>query len=316
MASLIDVNSPDPRSYAGRTVVVTGGCSGIGLATAQLLHTLGCNAVLGDLKPPKKFKQDRLFSSPKIHYYHCDVTSWRSVKGLYDKAVELYGSVDIVVANAGVNEEAGAFYASNKSEPSLAPVDVNIKGTFYTAILGMQYMQENKHGGSIVLTSSMAGYFPQFGLPLYTASKSALLGFLRVMAVDCLPQGIAVSGVCPGLTRTTMIQTLLDKDEATAASMEDRLGELFNRLNSVGIPTQLPEVVAKAIVYLAGQGLRVAGHALYVQAGEVIEVEKELQKSMPKWLTDKMRYMYPDEATWGELSGATKASRHAASSKL
>ncbi|RSL96348.1 hypothetical protein CDV31_013526 [Fusarium ambrosium] len=277
---------------------------------------LGCNVVLGDLKPPKQYKQDAVFSSIKIHYHHCDVTSWQSVKGLYDRALELYGSVDIVVANAGVNEEAGAFYASNKSEPNLAPIDVNIKGTFYTALLGMQYMQENNHGGRIVLTSSMAGYFPQFGLPLYTASKSALLGFLRVMAVDCFPRGIAVSAVCPGLTRTSMIQTLLDKKEENVASVEDRLDELFNRFDSVGIPTQLPEVVAKAIVYLAGRGLRVTGQALYVQAGEVIEVEKEVQKSMPKWLVDKMRYMYPDEEKWGELSGATKASKHSKAGKL
>ncbi|KAF5026583.1 hypothetical protein F66182_1309 [Fusarium sp. NRRL 66182] len=315
MAVLIDVNNPDPRSYVGRTAIITGGCSGIGLAAARELHELGCNIVVGDLKPPSQQEQEGLFSSTRVRYRYCDVTSWRSVKGLFDNALELYGSVDIVHANAGVNEDAGTFYNSVESEPSLAPIDINVKGTLYTALMSMQYMQKNRRGGSVILTSSMAGYFPQYGLPLYTASKTAILGIMRVLAVDCLPHNIAVSGVCPGLTQTAMIQTLLDENEDTKASLDDRLSALFNKLSSAGIPTQRPEVVAKAVAYLAGQGLKVAGHALYVQAGEVIEVEKEMEKSTPKWLSDKMRFMYPDEELWGELSGASK-SREAKSSKL
>lgn len=174
MPKFIDVNQPDPASFAGRTAIITGGSSGIGLTTGTILHNLGCNVVLGDLRAPEKYLEDPLFKSDRISYQKCDVTDWDSLKTLFEEAIKQFGSVEIVCANAGVVEAADEFFSPNQTElkkPSMLLVDVNTKGTFYTVLQALHFMKGNTSDGSIVITASLSGYYAATGIPLYTATK-------------------------------------------------------------------------------------------------------------------------------------------------
>lgn len=174
MATFIDVNQPDPASFIGRTAIVTGGSSGIGLATGKLLHSLGCNVVLGDLLAPEKYAEDQTFQSDRICYQKCDITDWDSLLALFEATITRFGSVDIVCANAGVSEVPDTIFVPNPTEhkkPSMRLVDVNVKGTLYTVHHALHFMRGNNNGGSIVMTASMAGYFSASGIPVYTATK-------------------------------------------------------------------------------------------------------------------------------------------------
>jgi NAD(P)-dependent dehydrogenase (short-subunit alcohol dehydrogenase family) len=172
----IDVTLSDPEAFAGRTAIITGGCRGIGLVTARLMHSLGCNVVLGDLRPPPQTQE--WTNTRSACYQKCDITNWDSVKALFERAKSEFGSIDIVCANAGINDLGDAFFSNELvdkdgtlKEPNLTTLDVNIKGTTYTVILGIHYLKANKRGGSIILTASLSGYFPTMGMPLYSASK-------------------------------------------------------------------------------------------------------------------------------------------------
>lgn len=330
MAS-IDVTHLAPEAFTGRTAIITGGCSGIGLATAKLMHSLGCNLVLGDLRPPShKDEFGVASSSSKPPYFQqCDISKWDSVKALFEKAISEFGSIDIVCANAGINDLGDPFFSDELvdedgilKEPNLTTLDVNVKGTAYTVLLGIHYLRANKRGGSIVMTASLAGYFPTVGMPLYTASKhgkttpapfersfleslfynatdisSALVGLMRALAPPALSSGVAISLVAPGMTKTPLLRTLpgIERDMNNQNVDEESLQSLFKSLQSAGIPSQTPDAVAQAIVYLIEKGKDAAGMGLFVQSDEVINLESELQGARPEWLVQRMQYLLSSE---------------------
>lgn len=180
----VDTNAPPPRPLKGSTVIITGGCSGIGYTVAKLLHSNGCNIVAGDLKPPADYHEpSSIFaSSPSTAIYqHCDIRQWKSLLALFDVAKTTFGRIDIVCPNAGVNDVGDSFFSEQNvgqvgglREPNLFTLDVNVKGTAYTVMAGVHYMRGNEKGGSIIMTASMAGYFGTKGMPLYTASKHGM----------------------------------------------------------------------------------------------------------------------------------------------
>lgn len=98
MATPFEIADSDLSSLKEKVVIVTGGSSGIGLATVQLLLSLGANVVIGDRNPAP---EDLLSSSKDVTYVSLDVTDWKSVSALFKKTIELHGGVDHVFANAG-----------------------------------------------------------------------------------------------------------------------------------------------------------------------------------------------------------------------
>jgi NAD(P)-dependent dehydrogenase (short-subunit alcohol dehydrogenase family) len=167
------------ENFNGRTAIVTGGSSGIGLSTAKLLHSLGCNVLLGDIRPPESLDELNSGATLKygISYCECDVTNWVAVCRLFETAITKFGGVDIVHANAGMNDLGDPFFSLNSTlngqlqEPNLKTIDLNVKGVINTLSVGMHYLKDNTRGGSIILTASLAGYFATVGMPLYSASK-------------------------------------------------------------------------------------------------------------------------------------------------
>jgi NAD(P)-dependent dehydrogenase (short-subunit alcohol dehydrogenase family) len=233
---------------SGLSAVVTGGGSGIGLATARLLAAGGARVAVLDLDPGQEFLP-----------LEADVTDDASVRHAVDTAARHMGGLDIVVNNAGVG--AIGTVASNPDEQWHRVFDVNVVGMVRVTRAALPYLRASAHA-AIVNTCSIAA---TAGLPqraLYSATKGAVLSLTLAMAADHLPEGIRVNCVSPGTADTPWVGRLLDQADdpaAERAALEAR--QPMGRLVSA-------EEVAAGIVYLASPAAAsVTGTALAIDGG-------------------------------------------------
>jgi NAD(P)-dependent dehydrogenase (short-subunit alcohol dehydrogenase family) len=159
-----------------KTIVITGGSSGIGLATARLVSSLNPqhNLVLIDLQqPPASFKHD----SKHLLVHTCNITKWADQRAGFEKAYAKFGGIDCVFVNAGIAEHADQFFADELDgdeklkEPDRRVLNVDMDAASDTTKLAIHYLRKNSEGGQIVLTASLAGYLASAGAPLYSAAK-------------------------------------------------------------------------------------------------------------------------------------------------
>lgn len=235
----------------GLNAIVTGGASGIGLATAQLLSERGANVAVLDLDPSSV---DRPLIGLKA-----DVGDDSSVRAAVEAAAAALGGIDILVNNAGIG--AAGTVEDNDDEQWHRVLDVNVLGIVRTTRAALPYLRASQHA-AIVNTCSIAA---TAGLPqraLYSASKGAVLSLTLAMAADHVREGIRVNCVNPGTVDTPWVGRLLD-------AADDPVGEraALNARQPTGRLVSAREVAA-AIAYLAAPGAgSVTGTALAVDGG-------------------------------------------------
>ncbi|WP_239615032.1 SDR family NAD(P)-dependent oxidoreductase [Cohnella mopanensis] len=245
---------------SGKTLVVTGGLTGIGKGIADLFLTAGANVVIGDIacKPGVDKVHARL-----VHT-RTDVTAQQDADALIRTAVEVFGGVDILVNNSGTSTMD---YVTDIKESDWDKVmDVNAKGVYLVSQAGAKQMLRQGHGGRIINIASQAGKNGYRCMGNYCASKHAVLGFTKVMAVELAKEQILVNAVCPGIVETDMKRR--ERVEGAALrgmSPEDILAEDRSQV-PLGRTAQ-PEDVANVVLFLAsplssymtGQAINVTG---------------------------------------------------------
>jgi 2-keto-3-deoxy-L-fuconate dehydrogenase len=246
------MTSVDDREFGGLVAVVTGGSSGIGLATGQLLATRGARVALLDVAAPA----DQLAGTRHIA---CDVTDDASVQAAMAIVVEQFGGLDVVVANAGIGAQ-GAVDESTDDEWHRV-LDVNVVGVARTVRAALPSLRRSS-AASVVVTCSIASWA---GLPrraVYSASKGALYALTLAMAADHVADAIRINGVAPGTADTPWVTRLL----AAAADPEAERAALAARQPMGRLVTA--EEVAHAIVYLASpRSASTTGTVLAVDGG-------------------------------------------------
>src|SRR5215470_5605764 len=220
--------------FAGLVAIVTGGASGIGLATAKLLTSRGAGVAALDIKP------DGL--PDDIVGIEVDVTDDAQVKSAVDAVVERFGRLDVVVNNAGISAVGNV--AANGDDEWLRVLDVNVVGMVRVARHALPHLRKSP-AAAIVNTCSIAA---TAGLPqraVYSASKGAVYSLTLAMACDHVREGIRVNCVNPGTADTPWVGRLLAAADDPAAER----AALAARQPTGRLVTA--EEVAAAIAYLA-----------------------------------------------------------------
>jgi NAD(P)-dependent dehydrogenase (short-subunit alcohol dehydrogenase family) len=191
--------SSDGR-LAGKVAVVTGGASGIGLATARRFAAQGARVMLGDLDVDGLAAV--VSDNPAaIAGQRCDVRVEADVDALFAAAAERFGGVHIAFANAGIGS-IGPIVDIDQAE-WMRVIEVNLLGPLLTIKHAARRMRE---GGSIVLTASLNAVQPAAGMSAYCCSKAGLAMLAQVAALELGPSGVRVNAIGPGLVRTGLTE--------------------------------------------------------------------------------------------------------------
>ncbi|KAF8629223.1 hypothetical protein AX17_005806 [Amanita inopinata Kibby_2008] len=204
--------------YASRTkdkvVLITGAANGIGRETALQFAAHGAKVVIGDLDVTgaKKVVNEIERAGGNAIYRECNVTRWDEQVDLFESAMSTFGSVDIVVPNAGISEAAPftsvKLEAGRPVKPKLSTIDVNLVGTLYTTHLAQHYLILNKKPGqlkAVVLIGSMASWLSLPRGELYAASKHAVLGLMRSISITFAMQDIRTACIHPFFADTAIV---------------------------------------------------------------------------------------------------------------
>jgi NAD(P)-dependent dehydrogenase (short-subunit alcohol dehydrogenase family) len=208
----ITIHHADLQHVKNKIVILTGGSSGIGLETTNLLLSLGAKVVNGDLNPPAQHSHP----SHSYTYVKTDVTSWSDLRNLFKQTLKAHGRVDHVFANAGMRPTVSYLQlqvdADNEPlEPTTLTLDVNLKGVINTASLALFYFQRqhstpSSSPCSIVLTASSSS-FHRFRAADYGIAKHGVLGLLRGLTPVTYPNlPIRVNALCPSWTVTALTE--------------------------------------------------------------------------------------------------------------
>jgi NAD(P)-dependent dehydrogenase (short-subunit alcohol dehydrogenase family) len=241
-----------------KIAIVTGGASGLGLATAIKLVENNIRTIIVG-RNEQNLKEVTANLGGLCHYKACDLSNLKAIPELVADIVNEHGKIDILVNNAGINLKK-AFTEVTDEEFELV-IKTNLTSVFALSREVAKAMLKEK-SGSIINISSMAA---QYGIPYviaYTAAKTGIEGMTKAMAVELSPEGIRVNCVAPGFIATNMSAKALDSDPQRKQKVLSR-----TPMGKLG----LPEDVAEAIVYLSSDAAKyVTGVILPVDGGNSI----------------------------------------------
>jgi len=191
---------------AGRIAVITGGAQGLGYAIAQQFIAEGARVVLGDLNiDATRAAAESLGGSDVAVARVCDVTTGAAVDDLVGTAVEEFGSLDIMVNNAGITRDATLRKMSEEQFDEV--ISVHLKGTWNGTRSAAAVMREQGRG-AIVNMSSISGKVGLVGQTNYSAAKAGIIGLTKAAAKELAHLGVRVNAIQPGLIRSAMTEAM------------------------------------------------------------------------------------------------------------
>jgi NAD(P)-dependent dehydrogenase (short-subunit alcohol dehydrogenase family) len=245
----------------GRVAIVTGGGTGIGAATARLFAAEGADIVVGGRRPGPL---EDVAADVDGLAVAGDVADPAYAAALVTAAVERFGGVDVVVANAGVG--FGLAAGDVGDEPWQRTLDVNLSGPLRIVRAALPAMLD-RGGGSIVLIASTSGLVAASESAAYVSSKHGLIGLARSLAVDYGPRGVRTNALCPGWVVTAMADRSIDR-LAGARGITRQEGY---RASTAQVPLRRPaapeEIAACALFLASDESSYVNGATLTVDGG-------------------------------------------------
>lgn len=247
----------------GKVAVITGGSGGIGIAAGRLFTREGAKVLLVDLQEESLQQAVQNIGGDAVSYAIADVTQPEQVQTYVRTAVERYGGVDISLQNAGIEGVVQSItdYPLEVFDRVLA---VNVRGVW----LGLKYLMpemQKRGGGSIVITSSVAGIRGTPGVSAYVTSKHAVIGMMRVAALEGAEHKIRVNTVNPAPIETRMMRSL-EEGFAPGAAMhaKERIAATVPLLRYGS-----PEEVADVMLFLASDESRYCTGGVYMVDGGI-----------------------------------------------
>jgi 3-oxoacyl-[acyl-carrier protein] reductase len=209
----------------GQTAVITGGAQGLGLAIAERFVAEGARVVLGDVNLEEtQVVAKQLGGDDVAVAVRCDVTKSSEVETLIQTAIDRFGSLDIMVNNAGITRDATIRKMTEEQFDQV--ISVHLKGTWNGIRLASAIMRENKRG-AIINMSSVSGKVGMIGQTNYSAAKAGIVGMTKAAAKELAYLGVRVNAIAPGLIRSAMTEAMPQRiwDSKVAEVPMGRAGE-------------------------------------------------------------------------------------------
>lgn len=243
-----------------KSVIVTGGGSGIGKAAAQLLADAGYAVTVADRDEPggATTAETIVAAGGRAQFVRTDVTDETSVAAAIERAVTAYGRLDAAVNSAGVPQAGKSVHELNVSDWDLCN-SINLRGMFLCLKHEIRAMLATG-GGSIVAISSAAALKGLVNSSEYCASKAGIIGLVRAAAVDYADQGIRINALLPGGTSTPLAERSIAANPKLVGKLSIPMGRM----------AQPEEIAAAAVWLVSGQASYVTGAYLSVDGGMTI----------------------------------------------
>ncbi len=253
------------RSLQGKTALVTGSTSGIGLGIALSLARQGANIVLngfGDVEGPKA---EVAAHGVKVLYHGADMSKPAEIEDLMKQAAATFGRVDILVNNAGIQHVANV--ESFPVEKWDAIIAINLTSAFHTTRLAMPAMKA-ANWGRIINVASAHGLVASAQKSAYVASKHGIVGFTKSVALETATTGVTSNAICPGWVLTPLVQKQVDaRAAANGQTNEKAKNELLGE-KQPSLQFTTPEELGELAVFLCSPaGNNVRGVAWQVDGG-------------------------------------------------
>lgn len=239
-------------NYQHKTVVITGGAKGIGAACAQAFFDAGANVAVLDVAP----EQQSMDNARWLHV-QCDVSKAAEVAHAIEKVMDRFGTLHCLINNAGIQRYG--FVTETDEEVWDEVMNVNLKSYFLSAKYALPHMQTSG-GGVVVNIASVQAFVTQEKVAAYAASKSAILGLTRSIAIDYAPQ-IRCVAVCPGTIDTPMLQNAFALSPDPAAVLKECEGmHLVQRIGKAAeVAALIKFLCSDEASFITGEAIRIDG---------------------------------------------------------
>ncbi|WP_280146762.1 dihydroanticapsin 7-dehydrogenase [Bacillus velezensis] len=227
-----------------KTVLITGGASGIGYAAVQAFLNQQANVVVADIDEAQGEAMIRKENNDRLHFVRTDITDEPACQNAIRSAVDKFGGLDVLINNAGI-EIVAPIHEMELSDWNKV-LNVNLTGMFLMSKHALKYMLKSGKG-NIINTCSVGGVVAWPDIPAYNASKGGVLQLTRSMAVDYAKHNIRVNCVCPGIIDTPLNEkSFLENNEGTLEEIKKEKAKV-NPLLRLG----KPEEIANVMLFLA-----------------------------------------------------------------
>ena len=244
------------KRLEGKVAVVTGGNSGIGLATAKRLQEEGAKVAIAG-RSSKTLAEAVKTIGNGVLAIQADVAKFTDVDKLYAEVSKKLGKIDVLFVNAGVAKFAP--FADTTENSYDEQFDINIKGAYFTIQKALPFLND---GASIILNTSVAGSKGAAGASAYSATKAALRSLARTTAAELVGRGIRVNAVAPG----PIVTPIFDKTGLPKEALDEFAKDVLARVPMKRFGQ--PEEVAGAVAFLASQDASyITGVELNVDGG-------------------------------------------------
>lgn len=252
----------DDVSFAGRKVLITAGADGLGLEMARVFHKAGASIMVCDVN------EERLAAVPHelpgVHAVKADVSDEDSVARLFEQVQAKLGGLDVLLNNAGVAGPTGYVETLSKKDwdHTLA---VNITGQFLCARLAVPLLKQSSHGVMINL-SSAAGHLGFAGRSVYSASKWAVIGFTKSLAIELGAFGVRVNAILPGAVEGQRIRAVIAAKAKTLGQPVEEIAAHYENQSALGRMVTATDIANMALFNASDAARSVNGQAIVVDA--------------------------------------------------